>query len=582
MSKDINFGDYDRHQKGRNDFQPYDYEQENIFTDEKRGSKRITPKDDFSDWNDMPSRQHKNSGNLDYNDFMPNKNADYFDDLFDTVQFPTVNTQVREEAPSRSRQQAQARQAQAGQQARARQQAQARQQARARQQAQARQAQARQQAQAQARQQQAEARQQAQLRAERRAIAQREAQERINQRYQVDSYLDSYYDDGWGSEFGGWDEPQPKKRATYSVRGDVPINKQEAAAYYAALEAGKQRGRRNASGRGANGRNLPEPQSRRKATKKKSGCLKKIISMLLIVCLLYGGTSLFLFGKTDLDLKSNGINLSTNPLTTRHSLFVTNILLLGVDARPGETASRSDTMILVSIDRLHRKIKMTSFLRDSYVYIPGHGNNKLNAAQAKGGTNLLIKTLEYNYKVHINKYVMVNFDCFTSLIDALGGVDVKVTPKEANYLNTTWQKWTLTGNPLHYESGEHVHMNGEKALMFSRIRKLDSDVMRAERQRRVISALKEKAFNLNPSDIMSLMNTVMPYITTDMMEFQIMNKLIGFLLLYRTFDIEQASVPMYGTYKSENIKGVGSCLTFDVAYNRKLLKDFIYHDKLPD
>ncbi len=109
---------------------------------------------------------------------------------------------------------------------------------------------------------------------------------------------------------------------------------------------------------------------------------------------------------------------------------VTNILFLGVDRRNADEKSRSDTMMMLSIDRANKKLKLTSFLRDSWVYIPDHGYAKLNASCSWGGAQLVMDTLEYNFNVKIDHYVLVDFDMFKSIVNKLGGITVEVTEKE--------------------------------------------------------------------------------------------------------------------------------------------------------
>ncbi len=270
-----------------------------------------------------------------------------------------------------------------------------------------------------------------------------------------------------------------------------------------------------------------------------------------------------------------------NPYIDESALYysddVTNILLLGVDARAGETASRSDTMMLVSLDRAHNTIKMTSFLRDSYVEIPGHGWNKLNAASTKGGVDLVLNTIEFNYKIKIDNYMLVDFAAFEELIDAIGGVVVEVTEKEANYLNRTWQQWSLTGNELTFESGEAVELNGEEALMFCRIRKLDSDFYRTERQRRVISSVKDTVMS-NPLSVFKIANKVLPLVETDLKTGATLSLGMGAITEYLKYDMAQQSIPADGTWHSER-KSCGDSLVFNIDQNAEILKDFIYFDE---
>ena len=171
---------------------------------------------------------------------------------------------------------------------------------------------------------------------------------------------------------------------------------------------------------------------------------KKIISVLLVAILIIVavvGVGGFFFAKS-LTQKVNYAPLEANQYISSAELAkkdgVKNILLVGVDARKGESnnSTRSDTMMLLTVDNNNRQIKLTSFLRDTYIEIPGYRWAKLNAAQSHGGTQLLVDTLEYNYGIDIDSYMLVNFDMFTTIIDSLGGIDVEVTEKEAKYINS--------------------------------------------------------------------------------------------------------------------------------------------------
>ena len=326
-----------------------------------------------------------------------------------------------------------------------------------------------------------------------------------------------------------------------------------------------------------------EPRRPRKARKRRGcgcGCGSAFTSLLLVFVLLYLAVSTVFLARMDYEPGQHKGNSHISSISLKKNPLVTNILLLGVDNREGETGfQRADTMMLISIDNLHRKIKFTSFLRDSYVEIPGRGMNKLNAASSLGGIQLTIDTIEYNYKIKINKYMEVDFKAFTAIIDALGGVDVPVTAREAAYLNSTWYKWSLTGNRIYFESGDSVHMDGEHALMFSRIRKLDSDIQRTRRQRRVGKAIRQKAENAKPAGLAKAAWEILPYLRTDMGGIKTTNLAIGSLLLYRHYDILQTTAPRGDTWTSQSIPSVGSVLSFDVDENANILKNYIYRDQ---
>lgn len=199
---------------------------------------------------------------------------------------------------------------------------------------------------------------------------------------------------------------------------------------------------------------------------------------------------------------------------------ILNVLIIGVDASGNDPMTgNSDVMMLCSIDKRNQKITLCSFLRDSYTYIKPNGNgycSKLNAAYAAGGPNALVDAIEHNYKIKIDYYAAVDFDAFVDVINAIGGINLSITPEEAEAIeeySSTWNDKTVV------KSGENVHLNGKQALYFCRMRKIyaTGDVQRTENQRRVINAIIQKAkANLSVSLLNSVILTVAPYVSTDM------------------------------------------------------------------
>ncbi len=250
-----------------------------------------------------------------------------------------------------------------------------------------------------------------------------------------------------------------------------------------------------------------------------------------------------------------------------------NILLVGVDAREGETESRSDTMMLVTLDNKNGEIKLTSFLRDSYVEIAGRKKKeKLNAAYMRGGIQTLIDTLELNFKVSIPYYAVVDFVIFTTIVDELGGINVDVTEKESYY---TYHSGKV-GVPVRIEAGEDVLLNGEQALWYSRIRYLDSDFMRTQRQRKVISAIVEKTLQQDIMTMIGLAETIIPLVKTNLSSKEIMD--IGVKALLKqaySYPIVQQQIPAEKTWSSKSISGVGSCLVMDFEKNVKIMQNFL-------
>ena len=250
----------------------------------------------------------------------------------------------------------------------------------------------------------------------------------------------------------------------------------------------------------------------------------------------------------------NGIikNWAKNDTKKMSSKDVKNILLIGLDSVSGCT----DSMIIASVNEKTHKITLVSLYRDSYTYIvPKKGSptyGKLNWAYSKGGISVLLSTIENNYKIKIDDYAIVNYQTFPKVIDALGGVDVYVTEKEAKFLNETWYEWSLTGNPQPkpYETGTN-HLQGEMALTFCRIRKLDSDINRTERQRRVITSTLSSMKNASLSQLNNVVNSVFPYITTDMSKTTILGYAGDAITSgWLKYDIEQMAVPSEKLCKS--------------------------------
>ncbi len=283
---------------------------------------------------------------------------------------------------------------------------------------------------------------------------------------------------------------------------------------------------------------------------------------------IFGYNLLSSFNKEDLN---DNIYMDAADLTQYPDQI--NVLLIGVDAREGDTASRSDTMMLVTLDNANKQIKLTSFLRDSYVKIAGKNiSQKLNTAYFYGGVQMLSDTLEMNFKVDIQYYALVDFEIFTTIVDELGGINVDVTKKESNYTYNSGD----VGVPVRIPAGEDVLLNGEEALWYSRIRYLDSDFQRTQRQRKVITAIVEKASTKSLPELYSLAETIIPLIKTNMSSGKIMS--LGLSAVKNrvyNYPIVQHQVPAEGTWRSETISGVGSCLVMDIEQNQRLLHSFL-------
>ena len=250
-----------------------------------------------------------------------------------------------------------------------------------------------------------------------------------------------------------------------------------------------------------------------------------------------------------------------------------NILLVGVDARETEIGSRSDTMMHVTLDNKNGQIKLTSFLRDSYVDVAGRNRwSKLNSAYFRGGIQMLVDTLELNFGVEIPYYALVDFEIFMTIVDELGGINVDVTEKESYY---TYHSGSV-GVPVRIEAGEDVLLNGQQALWYSRIRYLDSDFMRTKRQRKVISAIVEKALTKEIPELLDLAETIIPLVKTNLDSDKILEVGIDAVLdKAYTYPIVQHRIPADKTWSDKTISGVGACLVMDMEENRELFRSFL-------
>lgn len=244
---------------------------------------------------------------------------------------------------------------------------------------------------------------------------------------------------------------------------------------------------------------------------------------------------------------------------------IVNILLIGQDAQDNENAARSDSIILCTYNKETKHMTLTSFLRDLYVSIPGKGNNRINAAYSSGGGKLLKKTLEHNFDLHIDGSIEVDFTQFADIIDALGGVELELRQDEAEYINEK------TGGTL--TEGRQM-LNGQQALAYARIRKLDSngDFSRTDRQRKVLGSVMEDLKSTGLTDLAALAEEVIPMISTDLGTAQFLSLAMHILPNLSELELHSQYIPAQGTYTDETIDGM-AVLVADAEQITQLLKD---------
>lgn len=292
-----------------------------------------------------------------------------------------------------------------------------------------------------------------------------------------------------------------------------------------------------------------------------------IILAILVACF---GTVFSAMAKITHDDKRDNQYVSSSDL--KHSSKVKNILLLGVDARDpdDDTKSRSDSMMLISIDSEHKCIKMTSFLRDTWVYIPSVDyKQRLNAACSYDGYNGVVDTIEYNFGVDIDGYVVADFEMFKVLVDSIGGVEVDVTKAEADEVTNHEARY----GGVKLDEGKYK-LTGEQALAYCRIRKIDTDFQRAYRQRTVMQAILKSVKSSNPLKLASMAAKCAPYIETNLSDAYIMSAAVSALPCMS--NMVESRVPYDGTWSYETIKG-NSVITIDADKNKQMLIDNVYN-----
>lgn len=238
-----------------------------------------------------------------------------------------------------------------------------------------------------------------------------------------------------------------------------------------------------------------------------------------------------------------------------------NILLIGQDRRPGEGRQRSDTMILCSINPETNKVSMISFMRDLYVQLPGnYSANRLNAPYAFGGFELLKQTLKMNFGISIDGCFEVDFNGFEDAVNIVGGVDIEMSATEAG----------IVGGGA---TAGMNHLNGEQALAYARIRMIDNDFHRTERQRKVLTSVFNSLDGLSLGQLKDLANKLLPCMTTDLSNVEIMSLISQCHRVVGT-EVSNYRVPEDNAYYGAMIRGM-DVLVPDLPLIRSQLETYL-------
>ena len=319
------------------------------------------------------------------------------------------------------------------------------------------------------------------------------------------------------------------------------------------------------------------PNPKKKKRKRKSKFKKTILvilSLLLVLCIgfyIYGYSLLSKIERKPLDEKDLGI-------TTSDYNGVKNIALLGLDTRSDDNTGRSDANVILTIDKRHGKIKLTSIARDSRMAVAGHGMDKLTHAYAYGKSQLSVKTLNQNLGLEITDYVTMNFFELARIIDFMGGVTLDVDEAEFKELNSYVIPTTDFGDlncPKLESAGVQV-LNGAQSVCYARIRHTDGDIERGNRQKEVLTAMFAKVKTINPLKLPELASMVVEECETSLSTNDIIS--MGLWAVLSTPKFEQLSIP------NDNVKGVGKtiggawCYVYDLKAAQQEIKDFIFEE----
>ncbi len=318
-----------------------------------------------------------------------------------------------------------------------------------------------------------------------------------------------------------------------------------------------------------------KPEKHKKQMSKKT---KIIITISIILALLVGSV---VFGYFYVRSKIYS-NSDISDITTEDSFEevpgITNILLIGTDARDLNERARSDSIIIATIDNNTKKLKLSSIMRDTFVDIPGYGEQKINAALALGGPELLMKTIKENFNFTLDKYVMVNFWGFEDIIDGIGGIEVDVKDYEIPEINKFIGEVRDVKSPPLTTPGLQ-HLDGQQALAYARIRKVgNGSYERTERQRRVLDILAEKMMDVSVVKYPGLLYDLLPSVKTNIEPLTLLNYAYT-VSKFGELKFEQLQIPATELSQGGLYRNKGWVLLIDKEQNGKILNDFIYNDK---
>lgn len=320
------------------------------------------------------------------------------------------------------------------------------------------------------------------------------------------------------------------------------------------------------------------PPARPPVKKKKKHIARNIIIAAICLIIAVGGgfyayTYSILSRIQQVPLDTGDLGISTDNYAS-----VQNIALLGLDTRQDNNIGRSDAVIVLTIDKTHKKIKLTSLARDTYVAIDGHGHDKLTHAYAYGKSQLAVKTLNQNFGLEITDYVTVNFFELTHMIDYIGGVYIDVSEAELNEMNKNIfpEMRNLWINVEDITSPGLQLLSGGQAVAFARIRHTDNDLERGNRQKEVLMAMFDQAKKQNPLKLPKLVEMIASECETSLSTNQMMS--LGLWALMFSPEFEQLTIPNQNVPASGKYINRRWCYVYDLEVAQKEIHDFIFEE----
>ena len=312
-----------------------------------------------------------------------------------------------------------------------------------------------------------------------------------------------------------------------------------------------------------------------------------ILAIVLVIILgavggvyFYGNHLFNKMKKVEIDKDNIGITEEVEEKLSQYSNSIINIALFGVDAVEGG-AGRSDSIMIATLDTVNKKLKLTSIMRDSYVAIDGHGNDKINHAYAFGGPQLAIKTLNENFDLNIEDFASVNFETLPKIIDKIGGIELDIDADELKYINSyiaNLNSINGTNEPSIASAGLQ-HVSGTQALAFCRIRYTSGgDYKRTERHREVLTKILEKIETLPATSYPSLLSEILPMVNTSL-DYSKILELGTEVLKLGDSKMELERFPRDEYCEGKLINQI-YYLTFDKETTVEQLHNYIFEDKI--